>query len=203
MMTDSFLLKEVYPYVSLIFLIVTAIFIALLLLRLLFNYTDPNPFGKVGRFSYKLKKSTDKFVYPAARLLAQFRINSKFAPLVTIIITAILSYFLLGIIRDTFFIIDVLSAAIAQNNAKMLVGIVLYALIGLFILFIFIRFIGSWFVFTRNTFLGFVYRVTDPILLPVQKLIPTVGMFDISAMIVLLLLGFLQGIILRALVFNG
>ena len=195
------MLRTIYPTISLIFLVITSIFIALLLLRLLFNYTDPNPFGKVGRFSRELKKQTDKFVYPAARLLAQFRIDTRLAPIITILITAILSYFLLGIIRDTFFIIDGLAEAIATNNAKMLVGIVLYALIGLLILFIFIRFIGSWFVFTRNTFLAFVYRVTDPILLPAQRLIPTIGMFDISAMLVLILLQFLQMMILRAFVF--
>ena len=200
-MTESFWLEKVYPIVWFAFLTATLLFIALLLLRLAFNYSDPNPFGKIGRFSYYLKKYTDRFVYPAARLLAQFRVDTRLAPLVTIFIAAILSYFLLGIVRDTFFIVDGLTAAIQRNDAKMLVGIVLYALISIFILFVFIRFIGSWFVFTRNTFLGFVYRVTDPVLLPAQRLIPTVGMFDISAMIVLIILGFLQGFILRALVF--
>ena len=39
--------------------------------------------------------------------------------------------------------------------------------------------------------------MTDPILLPVQKLIPPIGMFDLSAMIVLLLIGFLQSIVLN------
>lgn len=195
------LLRFVYPYVSLIFLVVTLIFITLLLLRLIFNYSDPNPFGKIGRFSYQLKKRTDKFVYPAARLLAQFRIDTRLAPVVTILITAILSYFLLGIIQNTFFIIDGLSEAIAANNARALIGFTLYALISVYILLIFIRFLGSWFVFARNTFLSFVYRVTNPILIPVQKLIPPIGMFDISAMIVLLLLGFLQTIVLRAFVY--
>ena len=78
----------------------------------------------------------------------------------------------------------------------------IYALLSILILFIFIRFISSWFVFNRNTFLGFVRRVTDPILLPVQRLIPPLGMFDISAMIVLLLIGFLQSIVLRIFVIN-
>jgi YggT family protein len=201
MITKGFLLENVYPIISQIFLVVTLIFIALMLLRLIFNYTDPNPFGKVGRFSYKLKKNTDQYVYPAARLLAQFRINTKYAPLITILIAAILSYFLLGIIQNTLLIIDGLTIAIQTNNAKALIGWVLYALISVFILFVFIRFIGSWFVFTRNTFLGFVYRVTDPIMLPVQRLIPTIGMFDISAMIVLFVLQFLQMMILRAFVF--
>ncbi len=192
------MLSTIYASIGLVFLVVTSIFIALLLLRLLFNYTDPNPFGKVGRFSYKLKKATDKFVYPAARLLAQFRIDTRLAPIVTIIITAILSYFLLGIVQNTLMIIVGLIAAIQANDAKALIGWTLYALISIYILFIFIRFIGSWFVFTRNTFLGFVQRVTDPVLLPARKLIPTVGMFDLSAMIVLLVLGFLQTIIVRS-----
>jgi YggT family protein len=201
MITKGFLLENVYPIISQIFLVVTLIFIALMLLRLIFNYTDPNPFGKVGRFSRELKKQTDKFVYPAARLLAQFRINTKYAPLITILITAILAYFLLGIIQNTLLIIDGLTLALQTNNAKALIGWILYALVSVYILFIFIRFIGSWFVFTRNTFLGFVYRVTDPIMLPVQRLIPTIGMFDISAMLVLILLQFLQQIILRTFVF--
>ncbi len=201
MITKGFLLENFYPIISQIFLVVTLIFIALMLLRLIFNYTDPNPFGKIGRSSYKLKKNTDQYVYPAARLLAQFRINTKYAPLITILIAAILSYFLLGIIQNTLLIIDGLTIAIQTNNAKALIGWLLYALISVYILFIFIRFIGSWFVFTRNTFLGFVYRVTDPIMLPVQRLIPTIGMFDISAMIVLFVLQFLQMMILRAFVF--
>lgn len=196
------MLSTINASISLVFLIATSIFIAILLLRVLFNYTDPNPFGKVGRFSYKLKKSTDRFVYPAARLLAQFRVNTKLAPLVTILITAILSYFLLGIVQSTIFIIGGLAEAITTNNAKMLLGFVLYALVSVYILFIFLRFIGSWFVFSRNTFLGFVHRVTDPVLIPVQKLIPPIGMFDLSAMIVLLVLNFLQGIILRTLIFQ-
>ena len=194
-------ISTIYASISLVFLVVTSIFIALLLLRLLFNYTDPNPFGAVGRFSYKLKKSTDRFVYPAARLLAQFRIDTRLAPIVTILVAAILSYFLLGIIQNTLMIITGLIDSIQTNNAKALIGWVLYALISVYILFIFIRLIGSWFVFTRNTFLGFVNRVTDPILLPVRKLIPPLGMFDLSAMLVLFLLQFLQGMILRAFVF--
>lgn len=195
------MLLRIYPIISLIFLIVTSVFVALLLLRLVFNYSDPNPFGKVGRFSYELKKRTDRFVYPAARFLANFRVDTRLAPLLAILISAVLIYFSLQIIHNTFFIIDGLAEAIKTNNARALVGFALYGLVSVYILFIFIRFISSWFVFTRNTFLGFVQRVTDPILIPAQRLIPTIGMFDISAMLVLILLGFLQTIILRTFVY--
>lgn len=196
------MLSPIYPIISLVFLVATSVFVALLLLRLVFNYTDPNPFGKVGRFSYHLKKRTDRFVYPAARLLANFRIDTRLAPLITIFIAVVLSYFALQIIGNTIFIIDGLTDAAAKGNIKAIIGFLLYALISVYILFIFIRFISTWFVFTRNTFLGFVQRITDPILIPAQRLIPTVGMFDISAMIVLLLLGFLQTIVLRTFIFQ-
>lgn len=198
----GFLLKDVYPIISLVFIYTLLIFVALLILRLIFNYSDPNPFGKIGRFSYHLKKRTDAFVYPAARLLANFRIDTRLAPIITILIAAVLTYFALQIIWSTFFIIDGLSAAVSSGNIKAIIGFLIYAALSIFVLFIFIRFISSWFVFTRNTFLGFVKRVTDPVLIPFQKLIPPVGMFDISAMILLILIQLLQRFILNALVFS-
>ena len=189
------MLLPFYPVIQTVVIYAMLAFVIALVVRLIFNYSDPNPFGKVGRFSYKLKKATDRFVYPAARLLAQFRIDTKLAPLVTILIAVVLAYFTLQIIHNTFFIVDGLTKAAAAGNAKQIIGFVLYALVSVYILFIFIRFIGAWFVFAHNTFLGFVQRVTDPILIPAQRIIPTIGMFDISAMLVLLLLGFLQTII--------
>jgi YggT family protein len=191
------LLRTIYPIISTIVIYALLIFVAFLILRLIFNYTDPNPFGKVGRFSYHLKKHTDRFVYPAARLLANFRIDTRLAPIITILITAVLALFALNVIHNTFFIIDGLSAGVAAGKANWIIGFIIYAILSVLVLFIFIRFIASWFVFTRNTFLGFVQRVTDPILLPAQRLIPPIGMFDISAMLVLILIQLLQAVVLN------
>ena len=187
----------VYPWVSLVIWIAFLIFLTLLVLRLIFSYTDPNPFGAAGRFGYRIRKLTERYVYPAARFLSTFRIDPRFAPILTALIALILTYFCLQIIYNTFFVIDGLSAGIATGNPKVFIGFVLYGLLSVLVLFIFIRFISSWFVFHRNTFLGFVQRVTDPILIPFRRLIPPIGMFDISAMIVLLLIGFLQSIVLN------
>ena len=189
--------ETVYPIVWLILWGAFLVFTTLLIMRLIFNYADPNPFGALGRFGFKIRKLTERFVYPAARFLATFRIDSRYAPLVTIFIALVLTYFASQIIGNTFFVIDGLSTGIEKGNVKMIIGFILYALLSILVLFIFIRFIASWFVFTRNTFLGFVMRVTNPIMLPVQKLIPPFGMFDISAMIVLLLISFLQSMVLR------
>jgi len=195
------LLSLVYPWVFLAVWALFGVFLGMLILRLIFNYSDPNPFGKVGRFGYKVRKVTEKWVYPASRFLATFGINTRLAPLVTMLIAFVFTYFAMQIVGNTFFVIDGLTAGVLMGSARIIVGFVLYGLLSVLVLFIFIRFISQWFVFHRNTFLGFVARVTDPILVPVRQLIPPIGMFDISAMLVLLLIGFLQSIVMRLFVY--
>jgi len=197
-MLIGYLSGVVYPIVSLVVWVAFLVFLTILLLRLIFNYADPNPFGAVGRFGYKIRKFTERWVYPAARFLATFRIDTRLAPILTILIALVITYFALQIVGNTFFIIDGLTAGVVLGNAKVFIGFLLYGILSVFVLFIFIRFISSWFVFHPNTFLGFVKRVTDPIILPAQRLIPPIGMFDISAMIVLILIGLLQTVVVRS-----
>jgi len=201
-MINGFLTSQVYPWVTLVLWTVFLVFLAILLLRLVFNYADPNPFGAVGRFGFKVRKLTEKWVYPAARFLATFRVDTRLAPIVTILIALVFTYFLWQIIGNALFVIDGLTAGVVTGNPKIFVGFVLYGLLSVLVLFIFIRFISSWFVFHRNTFLGFVMKVTNPIMIPFQKLIPPIGMFDISAMVVLLLISFLQVLVLRIFVYQ-
>lgn len=192
----------VYPIFFLIVWSIFGLFLGLMILRLIFNYSDPNPFGKVGRFGFKVRKITEKWVYPAARFFAMYRIDTRLAPLLTIFIGLVLTYFFTQIVGNTLFVIDGLTTGVMTGNPKVIIGFILYGLLSLLVLFIFIRFIASWFVFTKKTFLGFVMRVTDPIMLPVQRLIPPIGMFDISAMLVLLVISFLQSIVLNVFVRN-
>lgn len=187
----------VYPIIFIIVWSLFGLFLGVLALRLIFNYSDPNPFGAVGRFGFKVRKATETWVYPAARFFAMYRIDTRLAPLLTMFIGFILAFFFMQIVGNTFFVIDGLTSGVVIGDPKVIIGFVLYGLLSILVLFIFIRFISFWFVFTRKTFLGFVMKVTNPILLPVQRLIPPIGMFDISAMIVLLLISFLQSMVLR------
>lgn len=199
-MRIGFLEATVYPIVWLVLWSAFLLFLTLLVLRLIFNYSDPNPFGAIGRFGFKIRKITERFVYPAARFLAMFRVDSRLAPLVTMFIALVLTYFTSQIIGNTFFVIDGLTAGVVGGNPKMFIGFVLYGLLSVLVLFIFIRFIASWFVFARGTFLDFVMKVTNPIMLPFQKLIPPIGMFDLSAMVVLILIGLLQAFVMSVFV---
>lgn len=190
----------VYPIVWLAGWVVFLVFLAFMILRLVFNYADPNPFGKVGRFGFKIRKMTEKFVYPAARFLANFKVDIRLAPLVVIFIGLVITYFSLSILGNAFFIIDGLSLAISSGNVKATIGFILYGLLALFILFILIRFVSQWFVFASNSFLAFVRKVTDPVMIPAQRLIPTVGMFDLSAMVVLIVIFILQAMVMATLI---
>jgi YggT family protein len=196
-MVVNYLSGVIYPILSWVIWTLFLIFAAILLFRLILSYADPNPFGAVGRFGYKLRRFTEKWVYPSARFLANFRIDTRLAPILTILVALVITYFAMSIVYETFRVIDKFGEVTAAGNIKAFIGLVIYALLDVLVLFIFIRFISSWFVFQRNTFLGFVKRVTDPIMVPAQKLIPTVGMFDISAMIILILISFLQAIVVN------
>ena len=192
----------IYPIFFLIVWSIFGIFLGLMILRLIFNYADPNPFGKVGRFGFKVRKFTERWVYPAARFFAMYRVDTRLAPLLTLFIGLVVTYFFTQIVGNTFFVIDGLTAGVVTGSPKVIVGFILYGLLSVLVLFIFIRFLAAWFVFSRNSFLAFVMKVTDPILLPVQRLIPPLGMFDISAMLVLLVISFLQSIVLSIFVRN-
>src|SRR5262245_1938377 len=128
----------VYPIVFLIVWSLFGVFLGMLILRMIFGYTDPNPFGKVGRFGFKVRKVTERWVYPAARFFAMYGINTRWAPLLTMFIGLVLTYFFTQIVSNTFFIIDGLSSGVMAGNAKVIIGYVLYGLLSLLILFIFI-----------------------------------------------------------------
>ena len=191
------LVKLIYPFIQLAVLTVLSMVALFLILRVIFNYSDPNPFSALGRFAFKIKKWTDRYVYPAARFLAGFRIDTKLAPILTLLIIAVLGFFALQIIWNTFFIIDGISQSVVAGNIKAFLGFIIYAALSILILFIFIRFFSMWFTMQSSKFLRFVYKVTEPILAPARRLIPTVGMFDISAMVVLILIGLLQTLVIR------
>ncbi|MEX2237677.1 MAG: YggT family protein [Dehalococcoidia bacterium] len=60
------------------------------------------------------------------------------------------------------------------------------------------RVLLSWFVnpyTTSNPIYGFLIEITEPILGPLRSIIPRLGMFDLSPMIAMLLLGFMARIL--------
>jgi YggT family protein len=76
---------------------------------------------------------------------------------------------------------------------------VLCQLLNLYFIVLFARIILSWFPLQPGTALAsiasIIYQVTEPVMGPVRRIIPTVGMIDISPIVVFFGLRILQGAI--------
>ena len=61
------------------------------------------------------------------------------------------------------------------------------------------RVILSWFPMggANNPLIAIVYHITEPILLPLRRVIPNLGFLDLTPMIALILLGIIQGVVNR------
>lgn len=186
------MLPVVYPVIQGFIVFVIMIIVVLMVLRLIFNYTDPNPFGAIGRFSYKIKTYTDRMVYPVASFLARMKVDTKIAPLITILVFCVIGYFILQLFFNLFFTIDGVALSIKEPSITRLVGHLLYGFLGIYSLLIVVRIVLSWVTSHGNAVLRFLIKITDPILEPFRRLIPPLGMFDISPIIVLFLINFLQ-----------
>jgi YggT family protein len=191
----------VYPVAQgmVVFLLTALTFV--MVARMIFNYADPNPFGALGRFSYKLKKSTDSLVWPAATILARMRVGTKIAPLITILIGCVAGYFLLQIVWEVLGTIDGVGQGVADFSITKIIGHLLFGLLSIYTLMIVVRIIFSWVSESGNRFTRFLARFTDPLLNPFRRMIPPLGMFDLSPIVVLLLLNLLRaavaGVFLR------
>lgn len=186
------MLQTVYPVIKGFVVFITMIMVILMLMRLIFNYADPNPFGAVGRFSYKLKKHTDQIVYPVANLLARIRIDTRIAPLITILAFCVIGFFVLRLFYNVFFTIDGVALSIRAVSITKVVGFLLYGFLGIYSLLIVVRIVLSWVMPYGNSLTRFLTKLTDPILEPFRRLIPPIGVFDISPIVVLFLINFLQ-----------
>lgn len=58
---------------------------------------------------------------------------------------------------------------------------------------IFIRVLLSWFpINPSNPIIKIIFEVTEPVLAPFRRVIPRIGMFDLSPLAALMVIGFLQ-----------
>ena len=64
---------------------------------------------------------------------------------------------------------------------------------------ILIRVVLNWFpIGPNNPFYAIVYQITEPVLAPLRRVVPRVGMLDFTPMVAILLLYLLQVLVTRA-----
>ncbi len=190
-------------YYLILYLVIAVItfMIALMILRYILNRLDVNPFTWLAMTTRRL---SDPFINPVKRGLRNAGVQPNYAPLVTIFIVILVGYFVVQLVEGLLNTVAGVSLAAASGAVIALIGYVLYGLLALYSLLIFIRIIFSWGSLTyANRIMRFLINATDPLLVPLRRTIPPVGMFDISPIVAFILLWLLQaavaGTLLRGL----
>lgn len=163
--------------------------ISLMLLRLIVTYANLNPFGWL---ALNVRRASDPLVNPIRRGLARTGLDPKLAPLGTILITILLGYFAVTLFGTVLATLNGIVLSLRAASIVCLIGFLLAGLLALYALLIFIRIVFSWGLSPTNPVMAFLLMMTEPVLGPFRRIIPPLGMFDISPMVVLILLNLFQ-----------
>jgi YggT family protein len=176
---------------------VILVIIVLMVARLLLNKADLNPFS---RPVIMLRRWTDPLVNPVRRVAVQMGFGPNVAPLFVILVALVLGYFASQFVGALLFTVRGLIFSTLARAPISFVGFIIYGVLAALMLLIFARIIYSWVASPHGRVLHFLIRVTEPVLGPFRRVIPPVGMIDISPMIVLFLLDLLERAVLATLI---
>ncbi len=190
------LIQSIATFITAGIIAVTSTAILLILLRSLFKYLDLNPFTWSVRTVGRL---TDPVIHAVRRVLIGFRIEPRVAPFVAVVLIMAFGYltFMLAdnILSTVAGILYVRSRPWAGAPAA-IVGYLLFGFLGFYILMIFVRILFSYLTTGYpNRWVRLLYRSTEPLLAPLRRMIPAVGMFDISPIVAFVILYLLQFVV--------
>ena len=167
--------------------------ILLMILRMIGDARDLNPFGWA---SITLRRLTDGFVIPVRGTLRQVGVDPKFAPLVVILVSILLGFFLVQLVTTLATTVEGVITSTASGAIVSVLGFILYGLVSFYILLIFMRIVFSWgMVSYGNRLMRFLVDATEPLLGPLRRIIPPLGRFDISPIVAFFILWLFQAAI--------
>jgi YggT family protein len=184
------ILERLYWLVNWAVIAVIVSTVVLMLLRLIANQADLNPFSWS---SLTLRRLTDPLIGPVRRALAGFGIDPKYAPLVTILIAILLGWFSLQLVSGIANTVAGVLTSIDRQAVVPIIGYVLYGLLSFYSLLIFLRIVFSWVMVSySNRVMRLLVNATEPMLGPLRRIVPPVGTFDISPIVAFIVVWLLQ-----------
>lgn len=194
-------IASIYLLIWYIVICIITFTIVLMLLRIIMNLLEVNPFTWPAMTARRL---SDPFIDPVKRGMRNVGVQPKYAPLITILLVILVGWFALQLVSGVLNTVAGVLLAAKASAIIAVVGYVLYGLLALYGLLIFMRIIFSWGSISHsNRVMHLLVNITDPLLVPLRRMIPPVGMFDISPIvafiIVWLLQAAVQGTLLRGL----
>ena len=164
--------------------------IALMIIRMITDAMDLNPFAWTSR---TVRRLTDGFVMPVRGGLRQVGVDPKFAPLVVILVVIVLGYFVAQLAQTIGGTIDGVWDSIRRGAVITVIGFIIYGLLSVYLILIIARVVFSWGqVSYRNRVMRFLVNTTEPLLGPLRKMLPPLGWIDISPLVATLIILFLR-----------
>lgn len=153
-----------------------------------------NPFGRTGQF---LRKTTDPVLAPIETALLRRGGNPQNAGWWLLSVTIVVGVILIA--GAQWLVTQVFQAAGAVSaGPRGIVWLVVYYSTQLILFALIVRVIGSWVGVGRyNRWMKPAYWLTDWIVVPLRRVIPPFGMFDVTPLIAWFLILLLRGWILR------
>jgi len=175
--------------------------VVLMILRLIANAADLNPFTWASR---TIRRLSDAFVMPARRALIGLGVDPKFAPLVVILIAILLGWFFLWLTEEVAATLIGLIVSFKAANPIMGLGYIIYGALSVYLVFIFMRIVFSWgMVSYKNRLMRFLVNTTEPLLGPLRRIIPPLGIMDISPIFAFIIIWLFQRAIMGTLLRGG
>ena len=167
--------------------------IVLMIIRLIVDKADLNPFGSTYR---TVRRLSDGFVVPLRGLLREFHADPKYAPIVVIVIVILMGLLVINLLGTLSQMTQGIIWALRAGSLPALLGFVFHGLISIYILMIFVRFILTMaMVSYMNRVMKFLVDTTEPLLGPLRRRIPPVGRWDISPIVAFIILWLVQAAI--------
>lgn len=167
--------------------------IGLMIIRLIANAMDLNPFTWL---SSTIRRLSDPFIMPMRRGLMGFGIDPKYSPLVVILITILMGFFVLQFTGTLAYTAGGILRSIQNRSMISGLGFIIYGAVSIYMLMIFVRIVFSWgMVSYTNRLMKFLVDTTEPLLGPLRRIIPPLGMMDISPIFAFLILWLMQSAI--------
>jgi YggT family protein len=186
-------IARTFWFIESIFIAFIAGLILLMIVRMIVDKADLNPFGFTHR---TIRRLSDPFVFPVRGTLRDFRADPKFAPLVVIAIVVVFGFLGVQFVRICERMIVGVFVSLEAGDVLAILGTILYGLISLYILLMFLRVIFSLGrVSYTNRVMRFLVDITEPLLGPLRRAIPPVGMMDISPIVAFIILWVIQAAI--------
>ena len=156
-----------------------------------------SPFSAVARF---FRRSVDPLLAPIERRVVRRGGLPATAPwwaLGAVVLSGILVLIALGFLRNQ---LAVLAAATAMSGGRGITRVAVSWAVGIFQLALIVRVILSWVsVSPTSGWVRWAYVLTEPVLRPLRRVVPTIGIIDITPIVAYFLVWIISGFVLSAL----